>query len=77
MIGQPIGLLKANLTADFSHAVKVENGLQGKKEILNEMILLEKDAWQMIDNIPTVRDLHEIDRMLENVSFSKDFDSDR
>jgi len=31
----------------------------------------------MIDNIPTVRDFHEIDRMLENVSFSKDFDSDR
>ena len=49
--------------------MKVENGLQGKKEILNEMILLEKDAWQMIDNIPTVRDFHEIDRLLENVSF--------
>ena len=49
--------------------MKVENGLQGKKEILNEMILLEKDAWQMIDNIPTVQDFHEIDRLLENVSF--------
>ena len=43
-----------SITAELqSHAIKVENGLEGKKEILNEMILLEKEAWQMIDNTPT------------------------
>ena len=51
-----------------SHAIKVENGLEGKKEIINEMILLEKEAWQMIDNTPTLPNFDEIDQVLENVS---------
>lgn len=58
-----------SITAELqSHAIKVENGLEGKKEILNEMILLEKEAWQMIDNTPTLPNFDEIDQVLENVS---------
>ena len=53
---------------DINHAIKVENGLEGKKEILNEMILLEKEAWRMIDNTPTLPNFDEIDQVLENVS---------
>ena len=66
-----------SITAELqSHAIKVENGLEGKKEILNEMILLEKEAWQMIDNTPTLPNFDEIDQVLENVSHSTDSGSD-
>ena len=58
-----------SITAELQrHAIKVENGLEGKKEILNEMILLEKEAWRMIDNTPTLPNFDEIDQVLENVS---------
>ena len=58
-----------SITAELqSHAIKVENGLEGKKEIINEMILLEKEAWRMIDNTPTLPNFHEINQVLENVS---------
>ena len=58
-----------SITAELqSHAIKVENGLEGKKEIINEMILLEKEAWQMIDNTPTLPNFDEINQVLENVS---------
>ena len=67
-----------SITAELqSHAIKVENGLEGKKEILNEMILLEKEAWQMIDNTPTLPNFDEIDQVLENVSHSTDRGSEQ
>ena len=54
----------------LSHAIKVENGLEGKKEILNEMTLLEKEAWEKLDNMPALQNFDEIDQLLENVSLS-------
>ena len=42
--------------------------MEGKNEILNEMILLEKEAWEKLDNIPSLKNFDEIDQLLENVS---------